>query len=259
MMLDGKVVVVSGIGPGMGIEIARAAVREGADVVLAARSADFLEKSAAELASSSRRVAWLPTDITEVAQCEALAEHALREMGRVDALVNNAYRPSVGLPFEQTRAEDWRIQFEVNFVGTLQVTQAFLPALRAADEGAIAMISTIGGRRPRANQVEYAASKSAVQSATRSLALELGPDGIRVNTIAVGWMKGPPVEEGMRRLGAERGVDPQTLLDEVRRGIPLGDLPDDADCANAVIFMVSDLARAITGATLDVNGGAFMP
>jgi len=259
MLLENKVVVVSGVGPGMGVEIARAAVREGADVVLAARSADYLEKTAAELSSTGRRVAWLPTDITDPDQCAALAAHAVREMGRVDALVNNAYRATANLPFEQSRAPDWRIQFEVNFVGTMQVTQAFVPALRAARSAAIATISTIGARRPRAHQIDYAASKSALHAATRSLALELGPDGIRANTIAVGWMLGPPVERGLQKIAAERGVDPETVHDEARKRIPLGEIPDDADCANAVVFMVSDYARAITGALLDVNGGEFMP
>jgi NAD(P)-dependent dehydrogenase (short-subunit alcohol dehydrogenase family) len=159
MLLRDKVVVVSGVGPGMGVEIARAAVREGAHVVLAART----------------------------------------------------------------------------------------------------MISTIGARRARANQIDYAASKGALHAATRSLALELGPDRIRANTIAVGWMLGPPVEQGLLRLAAERGVDPDVVHDEVRRRMPLGEIPDDADCANAVVFMISDHARGITGATLDVNGGEFMP
>jgi NAD(P)-dependent dehydrogenase (short-subunit alcohol dehydrogenase family) len=259
VLLRDKVVVVSGVGPGMGVEIARAAAREGAHVVLAARNSSYLEKTAAELASGGRRVAWLPTDITDVEQCAALAAHALREMGRVDALVNNAYRPTVNLPFERTRAADWRLLFEVNFVGTLQVTQAFVPALRSGGGGAIAMISTIGARRARANQIDYAASKTALHSATRSLALELGPDRIRVNTIAVGWMKGPPVEGAIVKMAAERGVAPEMVRDELRQRFPLGDLPDDADCANAVVFMISDHARAITGATLDVNAGEFMP
>jgi NAD(P)-dependent dehydrogenase (short-subunit alcohol dehydrogenase family) len=259
MLLRDKVVVVSGVGPGMGVEIARAAVREGAHVVLAARSSGYLEKVAAELSPSGRRVTWLSTDITDVDQCESLAAHALREMGRVDALVNNAYRHTVNLPFDQSRAADWRLLFEINFVGTLQVTQAFLPALRSAGGGAIAMISTIGARRARANQIDYASSKAALHSATRSLALELGPDRIRVNTIAVGWMQGPAVAGAVVKLAAERGVDPEVVREEMRRRFPMGEVPDDADCANAVVFMISDQARAITGATLDVNGGEYMP
>jgi NAD(P)-dependent dehydrogenase (short-subunit alcohol dehydrogenase family) len=259
MLLRDKVVVVSGVGPGMGVEIARAAVREGAHVVLAARSSGYLEKVAAELSPSGRRVTWLSTDITEVDQCEALAAHALREMGRVDALVNNAYRHTVNLPFDRSRAADWRLLFEINFVGTLQVTQAFLPALRSAGGGAIAMISTIGARRARPNQIDYASSKAALHSATRSLALELGPDRIRVNTIAVGWMQGPAVAGAVVKMAAERGLDPEAVREEMRRRFPMGEVPDDADCANAVVFMISDQARAITGATLDVNGGEYMP
>jgi NAD(P)-dependent dehydrogenase (short-subunit alcohol dehydrogenase family) len=259
MLLRDKVVVVSGVGPGMGIEIARAAVREGADVVLGARSEAFLEKAAAELSPSGRRIRWLPADITVPEQCAGLAAHAEREMGRVDALVNNAYRATANLTFEESRPADWRIQLEINFIGTLQMTQAFLPVLRRAGGGAIAMISSIGARRPRARMIDYAGAKSALQSATRTLALELGPDRIRVNTLAMGWMRGPAVDEAFRRAGAELGVDPEVVLDEARKRTALGEVPDDADCANAVVFMISDHARAVTGALLDVNGGEFMP
>jgi len=260
MLLRDKVVVISGVGPGMGVELARAAVREGAHVVLAARSAGYLEKTAGELASSSdRRIAWLPTDITDADQCRALAHHALREMGRVDALVNNAYRMAAKLPFVEMDASDFRIHLEVNFVGTLQMTQAFVPALRESGGGAIAMISSITARAPMDGMLDYAASKSALQAATRNLALELGPDRIRVNTLAMGWMLGPAVTDYMRERVAEQGLDFEGLLEEARRRIPLGGIPDDADCADAVIFMISDHARAITGALLDVNGGEYMP
>jgi NAD(P)-dependent dehydrogenase (short-subunit alcohol dehydrogenase family) len=259
MLLEDKVVVVSGVGPGMGVEIARAAVREGADVVMGARNSAYLEQVADELAPSKRRVIWRPTDITVPEQCEALAAHAMREFGRADALVNNAYRPTANLPFEQMRAPDWRILFEVNFVGAMQMTQAFLPALRAAGGGAIANISTIGGRRPHVNQLDYGSSKAALQSATRNLALELGPERIRVNTLAMGWMQGPPVDGAVRKLAEQRGLSLEAARKEIHKRAVLGEIPDDADCANAVVFMISDQARAITGAILDVNGGEFMP
>lgn len=259
MLLENKVVVVSGVGPGMGTEMARAAVREGADLVMGARNAEHLERVAEELAPSQRRVIWRPTDITEASQCQALAAAAMGEFGRVDALVNNAYRPTAYLPFEKMRADDWRIQFEVNFVGAMQMVQAFLPALRAAKGGAIANISSIGGRRPHVNQLDYGASKAALQAATRNLALELGPDGIRVNTLAMGWMQGPSVERAVEGLAKHRGIDLEDARQEIHKRAVLGEIPDDADCANAVIFMISDYARGITGALLDVNGGEFMP
>jgi NAD(P)-dependent dehydrogenase (short-subunit alcohol dehydrogenase family) len=260
MLLRDKVVVVSGLGPGLGAEIARAAVRDGAHVVLAARTTGYLEKLATELSAwSDRRVTWLPTDITDVEQCSALAHHAVRELGRVDALVNNAYRLAAHVPFEQMDASHWRVQLEVNFVGTLQMTQAFVPALRESGGGAIAMISSVAARTPMQGMLDYAASKSALQAATRTLALELGPDRIRVNTLAMGWMNGPAVMEEMRIRVREKGLDYDALLEEARRRIALGEIPDDADCAGAVVFMISDHARAITGALLDVNGGEYMP
>jgi NAD(P)-dependent dehydrogenase (short-subunit alcohol dehydrogenase family) len=259
MLLENKIVVVSGVGPGMGVEIARAAVREGADLVMGARNSAYLEQVAAELAPSKRKLIWRATDITVAEQCEALAAHAMREFGRVDALVNNAYRATANLPFEKMRAPDWRIQFEVNFIGAMQMTQAFLPALRAAGGGAIANISSIGGRRPHVNQLDYGSSKAALQAATRNLALELGPQRIRVNTLAMGWMQGPPVEQAIQRISSERGLSLEAARQEIHKRAVLGELPDDADCANAVVFMISDQSRAITGALLDVNGGEFMP
>ena len=259
MLLEKKVVVISGVGPGMGVEIARAAVREGAELVMGARNAAYLEQVAAELEPSKRKLIWRPTDITVAEQCEALAEQAMREFGRIDALVNNAYRHSANLPFEQMRAPDWRIQLEVNFIGAMQMTQAFLPALRAAGGGAIANISSIGGRRPLANQLDYGSSKAALQAATRNLALELGPERIRVNTLAMGWMQGPPVERAVEKIAAMRGLSVEAAREEIHKRTVLGELPDDADCANAVVFMISDRAKAITGAILDVNGGEFMP
>ncbi len=260
MILAGKIVVISGIGPGLGAELARAAAREGAaGVVLAARKAAFLEEIAGELRASGTRALPVPTDITDPEQCENLATATLSELGRVDALINNAYLFGHHGPFEETRAEHWRAPFEVNLVGTLQVTRALLPALERSAGAAIANIGSIGSRRPRADEIGYAASKAALLAATRSLALELGPRGIRVNSIPIGWMWGPAVQGGLERMAAERGVSEAEYMAEINGRMALGRLADDAECADAVIFMISDHARAVTGAILDVNAGEWMP
>jgi NAD(P)-dependent dehydrogenase (short-subunit alcohol dehydrogenase family) len=260
LLLAGKAVVISGVGPGLGAELAHAAVREGAEgVVLAARQAAYLEQMASELRAAGARAFPLATDITDPGQCERLAQTALRELGRVDALINNAYLFGHHGPFEETRAEHWRAPFEVNLVGTLQVTRALLPALERSKSAAIANIGTIGSRRPRRDEIGYAASKAALLAATRSLALELGPRGIRVNSIPIGWMWGPAVENGIPRMAAERGLSQAEMLAEINGRMALGRLAEDAECADAVIFMVSDHARAITGAILDVNAGEWMP
>jgi len=258
VLLKDKVVVISGVGPGLGVELARGAVREGAALLLAARQRTVLEQTARELGSGAR-VAIAPTDITRPEDCERLAEVAQREFGHVDALINNAYTVGTIAPFEETRAEHWRAPFEVNLVGTLQVTRALLPALKRSKGAAIANIGTIGSRRPRRDEIGYAASKAALLAATRSLALELGPFGIRVNSIPIGWMWGPAVEGAVERMAEVRGVSRAETRAEIDSRMALGRLADDAECADAVLFMVSDLARAITGAILDVNAGEFMP
>jgi NAD(P)-dependent dehydrogenase (short-subunit alcohol dehydrogenase family) len=260
VLLAGKTVVISGVGPGLGVELARAAAREGAaGILLSARQAAFLEQTASELRASGTRVLAVPTDITDPEQCERLARTALDELDRVDALINNAYLFGHHGPFAETRAEHWRAPFEVNLVGTLQVTRALLPALERSESAAIANIGTIGSRRPRRDEIGYAASKAALLAATRSLALELGPRGIRVNSIPIGWMWGPAVEGGIPRMAAQRGISEAEALAEINARMALGRLADDAECADAVIFMVSDHARAVTGAILDVNAGEWMP
>jgi len=260
MLLADKVVVISGVGPGMGVELARAAAREGAAcVVLSARRVAYLEEVASELRVSGHHALVVPTDITDADQCERLATTVRKELGRVDALINNAYSFGSGGPFEQSRAENWREPFEVNLVGTLQVTRALLPLLKLSSSAAIVNVGTIGSRRPRVNEIGYAASKGALLAATRSLALELGPLGIRVNSVPVGWMSGPAVERAVALMSRERGVSEAEFLEEVNGRMALGRMATDADCAEAVIFMISDRARAITGAILDVNAGEWMP
>ena len=125
--------------------------------------------------------------------------------------------------------------------------------------GAIVMISSMVTRKPMAYQGGYAVSKSALTSATAQLALELGRYNIRVSSAYMGWMWGPPVESYLRRAAERQGTTLEVLVAEVARNIPLGRIPDDAECAKAALFLVSDYAGAITGAALDVNGGEFLP
>jgi NAD(P)-dependent dehydrogenase (short-subunit alcohol dehydrogenase family) len=259
MLLDDKVVVISGVGPGLGLELARGAAREGAAVLLAARQQAFLEETETELRKQGARARSVATDITDAQQCQRLAALALAEFGRVDALINNAYLFGHHGPFEETRAEHWRAPFEVNLVGTLQLTHALLPALKRAKGAAIAMIGSIGSRRPRRDEIGYAASKAALLAATRSLALELGPHGIRVNSIPIGWMWGPAVQHAVRTIAAGRGISEADALAEINARMALGRLAADEECADAVLFLISDRARAVTGAILDVNAGEFMP
>lgn len=259
MILSDKVVVVSGVGPGLGQELAINAGREGARVVLAARTKAFLEEVDAVVREGGAETLVVPTDITSPEQCQNLVDQTIERFGRVDALINSAYTGGKQVLFADSDLDDWRATMDVNFFGSLTLTQKVVPPMKQQGGGAIVMINTMVQRKPMPTQAAYGASKGALTAATRMLAKELGPDQIRVNSVSMGWMWGPPVQGYIRGAARQRGLREEELIAEITAEIPLGRIPDDSDCANAALFLASDLSRVITGASLDCNGGEFMP
>ncbi len=259
MMLEGKVAIISGIGPGLGQELAYVFAREGADVVLAARTESKLQQVADEIAATypDRRTLVCPTDISDATQTQRLVDATVAEFGRIDCLVNSAYLPPSFTMFEEADFAEWRSSFDVTVFGTLQLTQQCIPHMRSAGKGSIVFVNSMIQKKPIATQSGYATSKGALTVAARMLAKELGPYGIRVNSTFMGWMWGPPVE---MYVGWQEstGRSREEVIAEITKDIPLGIIPDDAECANAVAFLASDLASVITGAELDVNGGEMM-
>jgi len=262
MILQNKVVVISGIGPGLGSKLALLAAQEGAKLVVAARSSDKLDSlvhDAQALGINEKNILKIPTDITDSAACARLADKAVSTFGQIDVLINSAYDPGSFAPVDQANLEQWQRPLEVNYFGTLKLTQAVVPHMRSAGGGSIVMINTMAVHKPMQFNGGYAASKAALASASAHLALELGKDNIRVNSVYMGWMWGPSVENYMRETALERGVDIDVLKQEVIAQIPLGCIPSDEECGRAALFLASDYASAVTGANLDVNGGEFMP
>ena len=254
MLLQDKVAVVSGVGPGLGKEIALALVREGASVVMGARTEAYLRELADEIDRAGGQVAFAPTDITDVEQCRRLVGTAVDRFGRVDALVNNAFVPDAFELFEDVDLDKWRHIFDVNVFGSLQLTKEVIGPMKAQGGGSIVFINSMVIRKIIPHQGGYAASKGALMTAAQVLAKELGPHRIRVNSVVPGWMWGPSVE-GLFQWRARKGPSVQEQYDAVAKDIPLGLIPPDDDCANAVVFFVSDLAAVVTGQALDVNGG----
>jgi NAD(P)-dependent dehydrogenase (short-subunit alcohol dehydrogenase family) len=255
MLLRDKVAVVSGIGPGLGRELAAVLARHGADLVLAARSEGALAALARELAPTGRRIEVVPTDVTRAEDCARLAHRAREAFGRVDVLVNNAFHPGAHLPIEQDDLESFRAPFEVNVLGGLRLTKALLPLLRASDAGSVVMINSMIIRQPLPTMAGYASSKAALLVATQTLAREIGSSGVRVNSVVPGYIWGPALEGYFAAQAKARGVDPRVVYEEVAREIALGRIPTSAEVAEAVVFFASDLSRAVSGASLDVNGG----
>ena len=172
-------------------------------------------------------------------------------------LVNSAFRGDPFQPVETADLDVWRKIFDVNFYGPVNMTRACLPAMRSRDGGSVVMVASQSARKIRPNEAGYAASKAALLTLTRSLATELAAERIRVNAVVPGWIWGPNVQMYVEWQTQARGVTAEEVIAEITSEIPLGEIPPQEDIAESIVFFASDMARVITGQTLDVNGGEY--
>ncbi|WP_206518140.1 SDR family oxidoreductase [Rhodococcus sp. X156] len=257
-VLADKVVVVSGVGPGLGRSIALQSAAAGADLVLAARTQSRLDEVAKEVRELGREVLTVRTDITDDSSAAGLVQASLDKFGRVDVLVNNAFGMPPMKKLADVDFEAIRAAFEVTVLGGLRLTKLFVPAL-AESKGAVVMINSSVIRHTQAPYGPYKITKAALLAASQSLATELGPRGIRVNTVAPGWIWADSLKWYFDHLAGKRGVPVQQVYDETAAAMDLRKLPEPDEIADAVVFLASPMARAITGQTLDVNCGEFHP
>jgi len=256
MLLQDKVVVVCGVGRGLGRAIAVQSVRAGADLVLAARTAPYLDEVAAEVKALGRQAVTAVTDITDDGQAERLPQIALETFGRADALVNNAFAIPPITNLSDVDLDAVRAGLETNVVGALRMTRLFVPAL-AATQGSVVMINSMVVRHSRLTFGPYKMAKAALLALAQSLATELGPQGIRVNSVAPGYIWADSVKWYFRELARQRGVRTRQIYEETAATIDLRRLPEPDEVADAVVFLASAMARAITGQCLDVNCGEY--
>jgi NAD(P)-dependent dehydrogenase (short-subunit alcohol dehydrogenase family) len=257
-MLEGKVALVSGIGPGMGRDIALLLARHGADVVLGARRTEKSEEVAAEVRELGRRSEVVALDITDATTCEAAVERAASALGGLDILVNNAFQDGNHKRFLDAPLEEWRATMDVNLWGTLEMTRAAVPAMVERGGGSVVMINSMSTHRIEATYGAYAASKGALETATKVLARELGEHHIRVNGIFPGYIWGDSVEWYLDYLGKKRGISGEDVYQELAAETALGYLPHSSEIAGSVLFFASELSKPVTGQSLDVNCGHWM-
>ena len=258
MILEDRTLVVSGVGTGLGREVARLALRDGARVVLAARTESVLESTARELDSSGKRVAYARTDIKSAADCEALTALALERFGRIDAMIQVAAYEIVFGGLHDTDFEKWRLAYETNVLGSLTLIRAIAPRMKSSGGGSLVLIGSQAMYQQQMPHAGYAASKGALLSAMYYLAHELGVDRIRVNMVVPSWMWGPPVETFVKLRAKSEARSEEAVVNEITSRIPLGEIVPDEDVAEAALFLASERARCITGQTLMVNGGELM-
>ncbi|MEV0431024.1 glucose 1-dehydrogenase [Micromonospora sp. NPDC050495] len=242
--LDDRVAVVTGASSGLGAGFAAALAQAGADVVLAARRADRLREVARQVRDLGRRALVVTTDVRDPAQCEALAETAISEYGRIDILVNNA-GVGTAVPAVREHPDEFRRVIDLNLNGAYWAAQA---CGRRMEPGSsiINIASVLGLIKSYAPQAAYAASKAGLIGLTRDLAEQWsGRRGIRVNAIAPGYFASEMTA----------GIPEVQLMAFIRQTSPLGRLGQQHELDAAVVFLASPAASYITGATLAVDGG----
>jgi NAD(P)-dependent dehydrogenase (short-subunit alcohol dehydrogenase family) len=240
--LHDRTAVVTGASRGIGAAIARALDAAGARVMLVARDGEALEDVAGHLANEPLVVI---ADLADPAAPARVAAEALASMGRVDVLVNNA-AIAARLPTEDMDAALIDGLHAVNVRAPLLLIAALVPSMRAAGRGSIVNLSSVSGVVGTPRRAAYAATKGAIDAATRSLAMELGPSGIRVNAVAPGVVDTDLWAKNKAIAGVVEQIEAQTPL---RRW----STPDDI--ADVVVFLASDAARFVTGETICADGG----
>ena len=259
MLLEGKTVIVTGVGGGLGRECVSAALREGANVVIAARTAQTLETTASELDPGGTRVAWQATDINDPEACASLVALAQERFGSVDALIQVAAFEYVFGGLYDTKLDDWRTAFETNVLGALTVLRPTALAMKDSGGGAVVLIGSQSMFKPaKLPQAGYAASKGALLTAMYYLADELGVDNIRCNMVVPSWMWGPQVQMYVEGRANHKGISVDEARQDLVGTFPLRRMTEDGEVADVAVFFASDLAKAVTGQHLMVNAGEMM-
>jgi NAD(P)-dependent dehydrogenase (short-subunit alcohol dehydrogenase family) len=258
VLLEDRVVVIAGAGPGLGRTLALRCAREGAHVVLAARTASTLEAIAADVALCGRRALSIPTNVVDRDQVRALADRTHAEFGRIDVLVNAAFPPSHRrnvLEMDDEYLDFWRHCIDVAAYGTLLTCRFVGPYMVDAGTGAIVNLTSMSSRIAYGGRSDYAAGKAAAHRLGWALADELGPYGIRVNAVAPGLIWSPVLQEWIEITARAEGITYDEMLERHVQSMALRRIATEDEVASAVLFFASDLSSGITGATLDVNAG----
>ena len=257
LQLEDKVTLITGPAKGMGAAVTLAFAREGAKLVLAGRDTAAIEPVAAEARALGVQAIVVPCDLTDAAQTEALAAHALEAFGQVDVLVNVAGGSGpIGKTGWETTAEEFNEIVQLNMTGCFNTIHAVLPSMIARRSGKIVNVGGTFGLRGRAGRLAYSASKWGLRGITKSFALEAGPYNINVNNVAPGMVDGPRFRDKVCANMAEKlGITLEEAMTRHAADYALKRVSTDADIANACLFMASEVSRQITGVDLPVDGG----
>ena len=246
-----RVVVTAGAA-GIGRAIARTFEANGARVHIC----DVDEAALSAFRQEAPEIGQTRADVSSVAQVDTLFRDARERLGGLDVLVNNAGIAGPTAKVEDIRPEDWDRCIAVDLNGMFYCTRKAMPMIKAAGGGSIINLSSIAGRFGFALRSPYSAAKWAVVGFTQSLAVEAGPDKVRVNCIQPGIVEGERVDRIVAAKAGQLGVSPDEVLNRMVEGISLKSTVTAQDIANTALFLASDAGRHISGQAISVCGGA---
>lgn len=257
-LITDKVAVVTGIGPGMGKEIALLLARHGAKLVIGARTSATVDETAAEIRAFGGEVLTASVDLVDQESCKAIVDLAVSAFGGVDIVVQNGAAVGDYKKVEDADLDVWRTLYEANVLSAISLFKAALPSMKARGDGRIILINSgAGNNRAPEGLGPYGATKAALAGLVRSIAVEAGPHGIRCNGVHLGRIDGANFRDWVEHIAAPSyGMTPEAYMDvQFREYLPLKTVPSAADCAGTVLFLASDLSRPVTGQAISVNGG----
>jgi meso-butanediol dehydrogenase/(S,S)-butanediol dehydrogenase/diacetyl reductase len=257
MELQGQVAIVTGAGRGIGRATALELAKLGADIVIAELDQAGAKRTAEEVGALGRRAVVAQTDVTSRADLRAMVDRAKADLGRIDILVNNAgiYRAAATLDVTE---EHWDAIMTINAKAVFFATQAVLPAMLAQKRGSIVSLASMAGKIGSKTNLPYNASKAAVISMTKSLALAHAADGIRVNCVCPGFVETDMWTKVAKEQGALLGMSAEEFTRHRAGSVPLGRMEKPEDVAHVIAFLAGPRSGYMTGQALSVDGGLVM-
>ena len=255
--LSDRVAIVTGASRGIGRQIALDLAREGAHLVLNARSPAALESTAHECEAHGVRVVRVVADLFDHDAAPLVAERAVEELGRIDILVNNAGGGGDPVRLQKLTNEDWQQGFELNFFSSVRMTSACLPAMLERGWGRIVSVSSTYGVEPGPYFGPYSAAKAALLNYSKNLSRAFSAQGVTANCVIPGITITEAIHEIAEAAAAAQGTSADDVMARMMQQDPvsMGRFGDPQEVAAAVVFLASDAASWITGAALAVDGG----
>jgi NAD(P)-dependent dehydrogenase (short-subunit alcohol dehydrogenase family) len=253
-VLDGKVAIITGASKGIGRALSVRFAREGASVVCAARSADLVKETAAEITKAGGKALAVVCDAAQEDQVRRLVADGVKAFGKITTLVNNAGDGGPTKRVEEYSMEDWRYTIDSCLTSSYLCTRFAVPEMRKAGGGAIVNISSGAGRRGLPYRIGYCSAKAGQVGMTYGMALELAPD-IRVNCVAPGAVDGDRIDRVIAGQAEVRGISVEQMRKAMTDQSPLKRFVTADDIVDATLFFCSDMSRSISGQVLAVNAG----